>query len=97
MSVGRKEIEYIASLAKLKLNEDEIKSYTEDLSQILDYINKLNELNTDNVEPLSYPIELSNVLREDILRESLDRELALKNAPRADEQFFKTPKVIKQG
>lgn len=96
MDVTKKDVEYIAELAKLKLNEEELVSYTKDMNEILNYIDKLNELDTSDVEPLSHPIEAANVMREDKPADSIDREKALKNAPKADEQFFKVPKVIKQ-
>ncbi|MGK9368545.1 Asp-tRNA(Asn)/Glu-tRNA(Gln) amidotransferase subunit GatC [Melioribacter sp. Ez-97] len=94
MSVTKKDVEYIAKLARLKFNDEEIGKYTEELNEILNYMDKLNELNTEEVEPLSHPIENINVFREDKLVESIDRADALKNAPAKDEEFFKVPKVI---
>jgi aspartyl-tRNA(Asn)/glutamyl-tRNA(Gln) amidotransferase subunit C len=92
--VTLKEVEYIAELARLKFSEDELQNFTHQLNQILKYVEKLNELDTENVEPLSHPIEGNNVFREDILRPSISREEALKNAPDSDDEFFKVPKVI---
>lgn len=94
MSVTRKDVEYIAELARLKFNDQELDSFTEDLNEVLTYIDKLNELNTDNIEPLSHPVEGSNAFREDIVKPSITTEDALKNAPDKDESFFKVPKVI---
>ncbi len=94
MSVTRKDVEYIAELARLKFNDQELDSFTEDLNEVLTYIDKLNELNTDNIEPLSHPVEGNNAFREDIVRPSVSTEDALKNAPDRDESFFKVPKVI---
>ena len=96
MSVTQKDVEYIAKLAKLKLNKDELENYTKDMNEILEYIDKLNELDTEKIEPLSHPLGTKNVLREDIPRQSIEREKALKNAPKATHEFFKVPKVIKQ-
>lgn len=96
MGVSKKDVEYIAKLAKLKLNESELDRYTSDMNEILEYIEKLNELDTEDVEPLSHPLGNKNVLREDVPVESIDRLKALKNAPKANEEFFKVPKVIKQ-
>ncbi|RPI67050.1 MAG: Asp-tRNA(Asn)/Glu-tRNA(Gln) amidotransferase subunit GatC, partial [Ignavibacteriales bacterium] len=62
--------------------------------QILAYVDKLNEADTENVEPLSYPVEGSNIFREDELKPSVSRDEALKNAPDQDDEFFKVPKVI---
>lgn len=94
MSVTRKDVEYIAALAKLKFSESELDSFTGELNQILSYVEKLNELDTTNVEPLSYPVEVAEALREDKLMPSVSTEEALKNAPDATEEFFKVPKVI---
>ncbi len=94
MAVTKKDVEYIADLARLKFNEDELEKFTGQLNEILSYVEKLNELDTSNVEPLSHPVEGSNVFREDIVKPSIDREEALKNAPDKNELFFKVPKVI---
>ena len=94
MSITRKEVEHIAHLAKLNLKESEIEEFTGDLNQILEYIDKLNELDTENVKPLSHPVGNTNVFREDTVKKSVERTDALKNAPKADDEFFKVPKVI---
>jgi aspartyl-tRNA(Asn)/glutamyl-tRNA(Gln) amidotransferase subunit C len=94
MAVTRKDVEHIAELARLTFNEKELESFTHQLNQILEYIEKLNELDTENVEPLSHPVEGSNVFREDVLKLSIPTDEALKNAPDKDDQFFKVPKVI---
>ncbi|HED06283.1 MAG TPA: Asp-tRNA(Asn)/Glu-tRNA(Gln) amidotransferase subunit GatC [Ignavibacteria bacterium] len=96
MPVTTNDVEYIAELARLKFNRDEIQDFTKQLNQILEYIEKLNELNTENIEPLSHPSEGSNVFREDIVKESIKREDALRNAPDKDEEYFKVPKVIER-
>lgn len=95
MSVSKEEIKNIAKLAKLNLNEAEINEFTGDMNKILDYMDKLNELVTENVKPLSNPLEGYNVFREDELKNSIDREDALKNAPSRNDEFFRVPKVIK--
>ncbi len=94
MSVSRKDVEYIAELARLKFSEDELDNFTNQLNEILTYVDKLNELDTENVEPLSHPVEGSNVFREDVIKPSIPTSEALKNAPEKDEQFFHVPKVI---
>ncbi|MEP0861285.1 MAG: Asp-tRNA(Asn)/Glu-tRNA(Gln) amidotransferase subunit GatC [Ignavibacterium sp.] len=94
MSVTKKEVEKIAELAKLKFSEEELENFTHQMNDILKYMEKLNELNTDNVEPLSHPIESTNVFRNDDLKSSINTDDALKNAPLADENYFKVPKVI---
>lgn len=94
MSVTRKEVEHIAELARLELTESELEEYTVQLNQILEYVEKLNELDTENVQPLSHPVEAVNIFRDDVLKPSIDREGVLKNAPSKDEDFFMVPKVI---
>lgn len=97
MSVTKKEVEHIANLARLRFDEKELENFTGQLNQIIAYIDKLNELDTDDVEPLSHPIEKTNVFRNDELKESVATSEALKNAPDCDEHFFKVPKVISNG
>lgn len=94
MAVTRKEVEHIAELARLELTDSELEEYTAQLNKILEYVEKLNQLNTENVKPLSHPIDSENVFREDVVKPSIDREEALKNAPSKDDEFFKVPKVI---
>jgi aspartyl-tRNA(Asn)/glutamyl-tRNA(Gln) amidotransferase subunit C len=96
MSVTRKDVEYIASLSKLNFTDEELENYTHQLNDILTYVDKLNELDTSNVEPLSHPVENQNVFREDDLKPSLSTEDTLKNSPNRTDEFFKVPKVINQ-
>ena len=96
MPVTKKDVEYIANLARLRFNEEELDNFTHELNEILNYVEKLNELDTQNVEPLSHPIENKNVFRPDNVKPSIDREDALKNAPERTEEFFVVPKVINQ-
>lgn len=96
MSVTKKDVEYIAELARLKFKEEELESFTHQLNEILNYVEKLNELNTDDVEPLSHTVENINVFRNDELKKSISTEDALKNASDKTEEFFKVPKVINQ-
>jgi aspartyl-tRNA(Asn)/glutamyl-tRNA(Gln) amidotransferase subunit C len=97
MSVTVKEVEYVAKLAKLRFMPDEMEKFTSQLNQILAYMEKLNELDTTNVEPLAQIMELQNILREDIVKPSLPVEEVLANAPAKNEKFFKVPKVISDG
>ncbi len=96
MGVTIKDVEHIAELARLKFNERELDNFTHQLNEILSYVEKLNELDTENVEPLSHPVENSNIFREDEVKPSVNREDALRNAPDKNEVFFKVPKVIEQ-
>jgi len=94
MAVTKKDVEKIAELARLKFSGEEIENFTPQMNEILSYMDKLNELDTENVKPLSHPVEQSNVFREDEMKTSILIEEALKNAPSKDEHHFKVPKVI---
>ena len=94
MSVTLKDVEHVATLARLSFSESEKEKLTHELNTILNYMDQLNLVDTANVEPLAHPIELSNVFREDVLRPGVSREEALKNAPARTGEFFKVPKVI---
>jgi aspartyl-tRNA(Asn)/glutamyl-tRNA(Gln) amidotransferase subunit C len=94
MAVTIHDVEYVASLARLEFTEKEKEKLTHELNEILKYVEKLNELDTDTVEPLAHVIELSNVFREDKVQPSISQEDALKNAPSKNDKFFKVPKVI---
>jgi aspartyl-tRNA(Asn)/glutamyl-tRNA(Gln) amidotransferase subunit C len=97
MAVSKEDAHYIADLARLEFSEQELEKITDDLNEILTYMEKLNELDTTSVEELSHPVECTNVFREDTLQPSIPTEAALKNAPDKTEEFFKVPKVISQG
>ncbi len=94
MPVTIKDVEHIAKLARLEFSDAEKEKLTHQLNDILRYIEKLNQLDTTKVEPLSHVIELTNVVREDTVTPSMAREEVLQNAPSKTEKFFKVPKVI---
>ena len=94
MAVSVRDVEHIAMLAKLEFTEEEKVKFTEQLNQILTYIEQLNKLDTSGVEPLSHVIELQNVMRPDETKPGLSTEEALRNAPAKTDKFFKVPKVI---
>jgi len=94
MPVTIKDVEHIAKLAKLEFSEDEKTKFTEQFNEILAFMEKLNELDTSKVEPLSHVIELQNVFREDERKPSIPPGEALKNPPAKTDKFFKVPKVI---
>jgi aspartyl-tRNA(Asn)/glutamyl-tRNA(Gln) amidotransferase subunit C len=87
-------IEHLSRLARLSLSEDEKELYGVQIEGILEYVEKLNELDTADVEPTSHVISLSNVLREDAGMPSLSREDALMNAPDKTGKFYRVPKII---
>ncbi len=78
----------------MELTEDEVAEFTGQLSAILNYMEKMNELDTTNVEPLAHCLPVSNVFRDDRTRESLGTERTLANAPQRDREFFKVPKIL---
>ncbi|MFN3533379.1 MAG: Asp-tRNA(Asn)/Glu-tRNA(Gln) amidotransferase subunit GatC [Candidatus Brocadia sp.] len=94
MKIGKKDIEYIASLSRIELSELEKEMFIHQLSDILSYIEKLNKLNTEDVKPMAYTINASNVFRNDELEPSISLEDAQLNAPAVKGVFFKVPKVI---
>jgi aspartyl-tRNA(Asn)/glutamyl-tRNA(Gln) amidotransferase subunit C len=94
MPVNKEIVRHIARLSKLSLSESEEEKFTMELNKILEYMDKLNSLNTDNVEPLSYPVDGANVFRDDKVVDSIKREDALKNAPQRTDEFFKVPKIL---
>ncbi|MGD9897650.1 MAG: Asp-tRNA(Asn)/Glu-tRNA(Gln) amidotransferase subunit GatC [Calditrichaceae bacterium] len=94
MSVSLQEVEKIAHLARLTLTEDEKQKFTGQINQILSYVEKLDELDTENVEPLSHSLDITNVFRNDELGKSLSQEKALENAPGKTDKFFRVPKVV---
>jgi aspartyl-tRNA(Asn)/glutamyl-tRNA(Gln) amidotransferase subunit C len=94
MSVTLKDVEHVASLARLSFSDEEKERLTGQLNTILAYMDQLNSLDTSGVEPLSHVIELNNVFREDIGTPSVTQEEALQNAPSRSDRFFKVPKVI---
>ena len=91
------QVRKVAKLSRLELTEAEVEEFTGQLSAILGYVEKMNELDTAEVEPLAHCLPISNVLREDTPKESLGTERVLANAPQRDEEFFKVPKILDDG
>jgi aspartyl-tRNA(Asn)/glutamyl-tRNA(Gln) amidotransferase subunit C len=89
-----KTVDEIAHLARLEFNEEAKQGIITDMNRMLDFVEKLNEVNTDNIEPLIYMTQEQNVLREDEPKITLTQKEALKNAPQKDTDYFKAPKVI---
>jgi len=87
-------IEHLAQLARLSVSTDEKILFASQIDSILNYMEKLNELDTRDIEPTSHVIQLSNVVREDLPQASLDREDALMNAPDRTDKFYRVPKII---
>ena|ERR1700754_2556607 len=96
MTIDKETVEKVAHLARLELNETETQEMIKDMSKILDFMAKLNELDTSGVEPLVYMTGDVNVLREDVVKQQITHEEALKNAPKHDEDYFLVAKVIEK-
>lgn len=98
MPITRDDVQKIAALARLELTAEETESFTEQLGSILSYIDKLNQLETSDVEPMSHcsttDCDTEQSRRDDITRPGLGQQLATENAPDAEAGFFKVPKVI---
>ncbi|OXM13782.1 Asp-tRNA(Asn)/Glu-tRNA(Gln) amidotransferase subunit GatC [Paenibacillus herberti] len=94
MSIGMKDVEHVANLARLELSVDEKEQFVGQLNAILKYAEKLGELDTDGVEPTSHVLPVTNVMREDVVKESLSNEAALLNAPDDEDGQFKVPAVL---
>jgi aspartyl-tRNA(Asn)/glutamyl-tRNA(Gln) amidotransferase subunit C len=94
MGVDSKTVDRIAELARLEFKEEEKKSITNDLNQILDFVDKLNEVDTEGVEPLIYVLNEETNMREDVVKSEYGQEDALRNAPDKDSDFIKVPKVL---
>jgi len=96
MEVNDALVDKLAHLSRLKFNDEEKQEIKTDLQRMIVFVEKLNELDLEHVEPLLHMSGEINVLREDEVKGSISRSDALKNAPLHDEQFFKVPKVIKK-
>ena len=94
MSLSRADVKKVALLARLRLSDDELDTMTEQLGKIVDYIDQLSELDTANVVPMAHAVELTNVFVEDEPRKSLDRDTALANAPKHDDECYRVPAVL---
>ncbi len=94
--ITRDEVLHIAKLAKLKLTEEEIALFQEQLGRILEYFRQIEKLNTENVQPLQHVFDLHNVLRSDEPHPSVSPNEALKNAPQRRDDYFAVPKVVEK-
>jgi len=92
--IDEKLVRHIGKLSRIELTDQQVQTLSRQLAGILVYFDKLQELNTDGVEPMAHAVETSNVFAEDAARPSLSPEEALANAPQRDDNFFKVPKVI---
>lgn len=96
MKIDISEIERLAELSRLRLNDEEKNAAREDMERIIGFIDKLQQVDTTGIEPLVHVNNHVNVLRDDVESQSVNKEDALKNAPSHDSDFFKIPKVLKK-
>jgi len=94
MAVTKDDVKHIAALARLKFSDEELDKFTSQFNDILSYMDTLNEVDTENIEPLNHPVDNENVLRKDIPVPGISRDDALKNAPETDGEFFIVPRII---
>ena len=94
--VSEKEVEKIALLSRLSLSKEELASHTEDMNNILDYMDLLNEIDTDGVDELVNVHDMKSPLREDKFEESLDKDSIIKNSPESSNDYIEVPLVLKK-
>lgn len=94
MSVTQEDVRHVAELARLSFSDAEERQMAEELSQIVDYVDKLNELDTSGVSPMSHVLDITNVFRPDEVAARINREQALAPAPEQDGEYFQVPQVI---
>ncbi len=92
--ITKKDVEYVAGLAQLTLDEATKERLVGELGDILAYMDKLNELDTSDVEPMMHVLDMSNVYRPDEVQPSLERDTALSNAPETDGEYFLVPQIL---
>ncbi|HBU85861.1 Asp-tRNA(Asn)/Glu-tRNA(Gln) amidotransferase subunit GatC [Paenibacillus sp. UMB7766-LJ446] len=94
MSISNNDVQHVAKLARLNLTAEEEQTLTGQLNAILKYAEKLNELDTDDIEPTTHVLHVSNVMRDDETKESLSIEQVMRNAPEEEDGQFKVPAVM---
>ena len=92
--ITKDDISYIADLARLEMDESSIDTFAGQIGKILDYVDTLNRINTEGVQPTSHAISLTNAFRDDVEAGHLNQELVLRNAPEKEEGSFLVPKVV---
>ncbi len=94
MSLSQADVEKVALLSRLKLTASELETMTTQLGRIVEYVEQLSEINTDNVAPMDHAMDITNVFRDDQPTAGLDREEALANAPKRDDECYRVPAVL---
>ena len=96
MKVTQQDLDTVASLSRLRISDEERGAVLAQLDKFLTYVENLQQLDTSNVEPTTYALPMKNVFRADEVKPSLDRELALSNAPLKEDGYFKVPRVLEE-
>lgn len=94
MQISRQELEHVAKLARLNLTDEEKGKFTDEMAGIIEFVNKMNELDTINIQPTAHVIPINNIFREDIAEPSIDREKILQNAPLQKNGCVVVPKIV---
>ena len=96
MKVTKEDIQNVAGLSRLAIPDTETDVYIAQLGGFLEYVENLEEIDTEGVAPTTYALPMQNVFREDVVKPSLDREAALSNAPMKEDGYFKVPRVLEE-
>lgn len=94
MKISKETVEHVANLSRLYLSEEEMEGLTGDLQDILSYVDKLSELDTDGVEPTQHVLDIKNVFRKDEKNKSYERDKILSNSPKVEDGCIKVPKIV---
>jgi len=92
--ITREDVEHISWLASIKISDEEKEKFVDQFNSILEYFHQLDEVNTEDIEPTYRVVDLANVFRDDVAFKSLTQEEALKNAPRRENGYFKSPRIV---
>lgn len=94
MKVTKEDMENVAVLSRLEIPAEKEAQYTQQLNDFLEYVENLSTVPTDDIQPIAHVLPISNVFRDDVVKKSIDRDLALSNAPLKEDGYFKVPKVL---
>ena len=92
--ITREDVEHISWLASIKISDEEKEKFVDQFNSILDYFHQLDEVDTEGIEPTYRVVDLANVFRDDVACKSLNQEEALKNAPKTENGYFKSPRIV---
>lgn len=96
MKVTREDVENVALLSRLSIDEKDMDKNIQELSDFLEYVDILQQVDTENVAPTAHVLPIQNVFREDVVKPSLNRDLALSNAPEQENGYFRVPKIVEE-